>query len=104
VCRGCCCGTERKHPDVDHDAQLDRLSEAASASVHVRSTGCLGPCADSNVIAVRLSGTRDRVWLGAMLSADATDALARWMADGCMLPVPADLASHQLGASSESSP
>lgn len=23
VCRGCCCGTERKHPGIDHGAQLE---------------------------------------------------------------------------------
>ena len=25
VCRGCCCGTETKHPDVDHDGQVAQL-------------------------------------------------------------------------------
>ena len=25
VCRDCCCGSARKHPRVDHDAQLDPL-------------------------------------------------------------------------------
>ena len=29
VCRGCCCGTEHEHPDVDHDAQVEALRAVA---------------------------------------------------------------------------
>ncbi len=36
VCRGCCCGTHKKHPDVDHDAQLDLLRESVGDSARVR--------------------------------------------------------------------
>lgn len=97
VCRGCCCGTQRKHPDVDHDHQLAVLEACANQAVHVRSTGCLGPCADSNVVAVRLAGTTDRVWFGLVNTDDATDALATWIRSGCHLPVPPDLRTYQLG-------
>lgn len=101
VCRGCCCGTARKHPDVDHDRQIAAIEAAASPSVHVRATGCLGPCAHSNVVAVRLAGTTDRLWFGLLNTDVATDALVGWMRGGCRLPVPADLDHYQLGLSTE---
>ncbi len=37
VCRGCCCGTLRKHPDVDHDAQLVDLTESIGEALQA---GC----------------------------------------------------------------
>ncbi|MFI9321598.1 (2Fe-2S) ferredoxin domain-containing protein [Kitasatospora aureofaciens] len=72
VCRGCCCGSARKHPRTGHGAQLARLRAAAEESggtLAVRTTDCLDACAQSNVIIVQPS-TRGRtrggrpVWLG----------------------------------------
>lgn len=54
VCRGCCCGTTRKHPDTDHGRQLAMLAEAVAAipGARLRTVGCLDLCRSSNVIAV----------------------------------------------------
>jgi (2Fe-2S) ferredoxin len=97
VCRGCCCGTARKHPDVDHEAQLAAWRAAARGDVTVRATGCLGPCSASNVVAVRLPGDDRRLWLGGLLDQDVTDLVTAWIGRGCPLPLPPALASHQLG-------
>ncbi|WP_240553683.1 (2Fe-2S) ferredoxin domain-containing protein, partial [Streptomyces niveiscabiei] len=58
VCRGCCCGDRRKHPGFDHAWQLDRLRASAAASggtFTVRTTDCLGPCDQANVLVVQPS-------------------------------------------------
>ncbi|MCW2506633.1 MAG: hypothetical protein JWO79_4917, partial [Actinomycetia bacterium] len=51
VCRGCCCGTERKHPGIDHDGLLAALAEVGA----VRVSDCLDVCEDSNVVVVQPS-------------------------------------------------
>ncbi len=81
VCRGCCCGTD-KHPDVDHDRQLALLRAAARAGqVELRVTECLGPCGNSNLVALwHADGSRS--WLGEILDAEATGALVAWIATG----------------------
>jgi predicted metal-binding protein len=105
VCRGCCCGTERKHPEVDHEAQLRDLRAAAAASgAVVRQVGCLGPCSESNVMVVRSPGATKRHWFGSMLESDATAAMAGWIAAGCRGPVPAELAPNLLGPTTSSVP
>jgi hypothetical protein len=87
VCRGCCCGTTRKHPGFDHDAQLTRLRELLQDRANLRVTDCLGPCEKSNVIVVtpssqgRGSGGRS-TWLGSVLDTAAADELARWISAG----------------------
>ncbi|MFY1632080.1 hypothetical protein ACN27F_02145 [Solwaraspora sp. WMMB335] len=50
VCRGCCCGTSRKHPDVDHDGQLRALR---ASGARVRVVDCLNTCERSNVVVVQ---------------------------------------------------
>lgn len=98
VCRGCCCGTARKHPDVDHGEQLQAWRDAAVPSgVVVRAVGCLGPCSSSNVVVVRSPGAPTRTWFGWVLDDDATEAMAAWISHGCRLPVPAALVEHELG-------
>lgn len=84
VCRGCCCGTERKHPDVDHDAQLAALEAAARAGGgHCRVVDCIDECWASNVVAVRRSGAHTpTVWLGGVLANEHTAVVARWLAQG----------------------
>lgn len=98
VCRGCCCGTERKHPDVDHAAQLAAL-EAAVVGVpggRVRVVDCLDECSRSNVVVVRDRATGTRVWLGEVNEAAVTDALADWLAawETTGGALPAALAAH----------
>ncbi|MEW2635662.1 (2Fe-2S) ferredoxin domain-containing protein [Streptomyces sp. NPDC048389] len=90
VCRGCCCGDARKNPGTDHAGQLARLRDAAAASggrLAVRTSDCLGPCGQANVIVVQPStegrsrGAR-AAWIGWALDDDATDDVLAWAAAG----------------------
>lgn len=85
LCRGCCCGTEAKHPDVDHDGQraaLDRAVRGAGGSLVV--ADCLDACDRSNVVVVRPRGrgTPRPVWLGEVLGDERTQAVAAWATAG----------------------
>ncbi|PZT71099.1 (2Fe-2S) ferredoxin domain-containing protein [Streptomyces sp. SW4] len=90
VCRGCCCGNPRKNPGTDHAWQLDRLRAGAAGSggrFTVRTTDCLGPCDQANVVVVQPSGEGRRaggraVWIGFALDDDCTDDLLAWAAAG----------------------
>ena len=94
VCRGCCCGTERKHPDVDHDAQLEALTVAArTGGGHCRVVDCVDECWASNVVVVRRSGAHEpTLWLGGVLAVEQTTAVANWLADGAHGAPPPDIA------------
>ena len=92
LCRGCCCGTTGKHPQVDHAAQLDELETAAGQApgVEVRVVDCLDECDRSNVAVLRRQGggrkggraaERD-TWLGGLLTGRATGELAQWLSEG----------------------
>lgn len=101
MCRGCCCGTLRKHPDVDHDGQLDMLRCAAPVQV----AACLNTCDRSNVVVVqptplaRRLGARP-VWLGGMLDDDVVETVADWAAAGGPghRAMPDRLSSHRFPA------
>ncbi|MEU7304949.1 (2Fe-2S) ferredoxin domain-containing protein [Streptomyces sp. NPDC007189] len=88
VCRGCCCGNPRKHPGADHGWQLDRLCAGATeGGFQVRTTDCLGPRDQANVIVVQPSTAGRRaggraVWVGFAMDDDSTDDLLRWAAQG----------------------
>ena len=83
VCRGCCCGTERKHPGVDHERQLETLR----ARVAVRVVDCIDACEVSNVVVVqpsraaRQAGARP-VWVGEVLDDEAVLGVADWVDAG----------------------
>ena len=82
LCDGCCCGTVRKHPTVDHPDQRNRLGHAARAGGGtVRTTGCVDRCAHSNVVVVRHAGGRS-TWLGGVLDQPSERAVARWLTAG----------------------
>ncbi len=87
VCRGCCCGSLTKHPDLDHRAQLERIRAGVGSSGRVRVSDCLDACERSNVMVVtpsaagRLAGGRP-VWLGEVLDDDAADDVITWVASG----------------------
>ncbi|ANY07192.1 hypothetical protein [Pseudonocardia sp. HH130630-07] len=87
VCRGCCCGSGRKHPGVDHAGLLDRLRAGTDGHARLRTSECLGPCADSDVVVVgpapaaRRAGARP-VWLRRVLDRAAVDAVADWVRAG----------------------
>ncbi len=91
VCRGCCCGTVKKHPDYDHQAQLERLQSLAARSggrVRVRTADCLDACENSNIIVVKRPDEKP-LWLGFVLHDAIMDDLEHWLAtDG---PLPATL-------------
>jgi len=86
LCHDCCCGTDSKHPDVDHDAQRERLLALGDGSTRVRVVDCLDPQRDrSNVVVVRdhaQKGHRRDTWLGGVLDPAATDALVGWIQTG----------------------
>ncbi len=88
VCRGCCCGTERKHPETDHDGQL----AAIAAVARTRVVDCVDECAYSNVVIVR-RGDGTSVWLGGINDAALTDAVCEWLVDGAAQPPPPVLQS-----------
>ncbi|MGY0231953.1 hypothetical protein [Longispora urticae] len=88
VCRGCCCGTARKVPGVDHDEQLDTLRDLTAGHARIRVvTDCLGPCERANVFVVqparagRAAGARP-VWLGGITEPAHIRAIADWVNSG----------------------
>ncbi|WP_443057612.1 (2Fe-2S) ferredoxin domain-containing protein [Streptomyces sp. IBSBF 2806] len=90
VCRGCCCGVARKHPGFDHAWQLERLRAAAAASgggFQVRTTDCLGPCDQANVVVVQPSADGRRAggratWVGFAMDDDCTEEILAWATAG----------------------
>ncbi|MFD9094674.1 (2Fe-2S) ferredoxin domain-containing protein [Streptomyces collinus] len=88
VCRGCCCGDPAKHPGTDHRRQLERLrAAAAEGGFEVRTSDCLGPCDQANVLVVRPSAEGRRAggrptWIGFALDEACTDEVAEWAAAG----------------------
>ncbi len=84
ICRGCCCGSSRKHPDVDHDEQVRRLRRELGCGVVRVSPECLGHCENSNLMVVlpsrlgRLFGGRP-TWIGQVLDEQMLTALAGWI-------------------------
>ncbi|MFD3497051.1 (2Fe-2S) ferredoxin domain-containing protein [Streptomyces sp. NPDC058676] len=88
VCRGCCCGNARKQPGTDPAWQLELLrAGAAEHGFQVRTTDCLGPCDQANVIVVRPSAAGRRaggraVWIGFVMDDDSTEEVVRWAAAG----------------------
>lgn len=74
VCRGCCCGTDRQHPGVPHKRLLKLVrSGAKAAGARFEVTDCLGPCAQGNVVVVRLDGQIR--WFRRMNDEEITGAL-----------------------------
>lgn len=87
VCRGCCCGTAKKHPDTDHKAQLAMLRDQMRDVADLRVTDCLGPCERSNVLVVTPSQGGHRqggrsTWLGYVFTEEAGSAIADWLREG----------------------
>jgi (2Fe-2S) ferredoxin len=98
VCRDCCCGTTRKHPGVDHDAQLRALQDGVAGHGRVVVSQCLLACERSNVVVVapdrgaRGAGARP-VWLDGVLDDEETSAIVAWVRAGGPghAPVPTQL-------------
>ncbi|MEU5897407.1 MULTISPECIES: (2Fe-2S) ferredoxin domain-containing protein [Streptomyces] len=90
VCRGCCCGDARKNPGIDHDWQLERLRSAAAASrgrFTVRTSDCLGPCGQANLVVVQPSSEGRRrggraAWVGFVTDDESLDGILAWAEAG----------------------
>ncbi|KIH96963.1 hypothetical protein LP52_22185 [Streptomonospora alba] len=104
VCRGCCCGTAKKRPGVDHEGQLERLRglrDGDGREVPVRTSTCLGICFQANVVVVQPSSAgRERggrpVWIGGFTEDRLIDDLDTWVHDGGpgAAPLPESLAER----------
>lgn len=96
VCDGCCCGTARKHPGVDHANIRERVDAAAVfAGGRSRVVGCVGACEHSNVVIVRPAGnSAGRVWVGGVLDDEIVERLCDWIATGAVTPAPAAVAAR----------
>jgi (2Fe-2S) ferredoxin len=87
VCRGCCCGSQRKHPGTDHARQLAQLQAGLTGSGRVRVTDCLDACDRSNVMVVspsragRAAGARP-AWLGDVLDDETVGEVLEWVRAG----------------------
>ena len=89
VCRGCCCGSARKHRRTDHEAQLDELRAASAegGAVRLLVSDCLDQCDRSNVVLLRPDRAARRaggkpLWLGEVLTSAQTLALGGWLRRG----------------------
>jgi len=98
ICRGQNCGSTTKHPDVDHDAQLDVLRRAVGGGV-AQVSACTSQCHDSNVVVVcRHDGRRpERLWFARVNDADTVRTLAAWLSSGAPDPVPEQLLDRLFG-------
>lgn len=101
VCRDCCCGTDRKHPDVDHDGLLAGLRAGARGRATVLVSPCLLACAESNVVILSPSPLGRRlggrpVWLREVLDVETVENLVDWVRAGGpgLAPVPEPLAGR----------
>ncbi len=87
VCRGCCCGTASKHPEVDHAGQVAALRAGIGDAGRVRVSECLDACERSNVIVVgpspdgRRAGARP-AWLAGVLHPDTVADVVAWVRGG----------------------
>lgn len=87
MCRGCCCGTARKHPDVDHDAIAEILATMTGPNADLIRVDCLWACDQSNVVVVnpdpeaRRNGAKP-AWLTHVNTLDRAHALAAWVRAG----------------------
>jgi (2Fe-2S) ferredoxin len=104
VCRGCCCGTPDKRPEVDHAARLNRWERFARdrpTVATVRTSPCLGPCEHADVVVVlpsraaRRRGARP-AWFG-LVDDHALGRLLSWVVEGGPgVVMPDDLALNQI--------
>ncbi|MEU1158997.1 (2Fe-2S) ferredoxin domain-containing protein, partial [Streptomyces sp. NPDC005918] len=80
----------RKHPGVDHAWQLERLRAAAAASrgrFAVRTSDCLGPCGQANIVVVQPSAEGRRKggrasWVGFAMDDASIDEILAWAEAG----------------------
>jgi (2Fe-2S) ferredoxin len=87
MCRGCCCGTTRKHPDVDHDGIAAVIEGAIGSDAELVRVDCLWACDLSNVVVVnptaeaRRQGARP-AWVAQVNTLERARAVAQWVRQG----------------------
>jgi (2Fe-2S) ferredoxin len=87
MCRGCCCGTTRKHPDVDHDGIAEILENTIGPHAELRRVECLWACELSNVVVVnpaaqaRRQGARP-AWFTRVNTLERARDIALWVRQG----------------------
>ncbi|MFJ9787514.1 hypothetical protein ACIRSS_48615 [Amycolatopsis sp. NPDC101161] len=87
MCRGCCCGTVRKHPDVDHEGIADVLETTIGPEAQLTRVDCLWACDLSNVVVVnpasdaRRAGARP-AWVVKVNTVERARAVADWVRRG----------------------
>ncbi|NYI45843.1 hypothetical protein BJ993_002923 [Nocardioides aromaticivorans] len=98
MCRGCCCGTRRKHRDVDHDAIALALGEGLGDDAELLTVDCLWACDLSNVVVVNpsttaRSGGARPAWVREVNTVERARELAAWVRRGGpgVVPPPAAL-------------
>ena len=95
ICRGCCCGSTTKHPDIDHDAHAQRIRESVRASGlgTAKIVKCLDECEHSDVILIRRTSGRDTefFWLGPLNHPADVETLAAWLEGPPDEPLPVGL-------------
>jgi len=87
VCRGGDCGSRRKHPDVDHGAQLTAFRDGTAGSARVIPSKCLDACEHSNVVVVLPSEAGGAagatpVWIGEVNDTAVTNDIVEWVNAG----------------------
>lgn len=87
LCRDCCCGTDRKHPDFDHAAQRRELEDvitSAGGKLHI--VKCIDACSYSNVAVIRRRNG-EKIWLGGLAQVETHDALCQFLASDVLQPL-----------------
>jgi hypothetical protein len=87
MCRGCCCGTTRKHPDVDHDGIAEVLEGAIGPEAELVRVDCLWACDLSNVVVVNPTAEARRLgarpaWIAQVNTLECARAIAQWVRQG----------------------
>lgn len=108
LCRGCCCGSQRRDPQTDHGAQLAwlrKLPHTHPDGVAARTSECLGPCAQANVLVVRPSPAGRRrggrpVWFGFVGDSRVLGLVESWLRAGGpgLASIPDELELHVVAA------
>lgn len=87
LCRDCCCGTDRKHPDFDHAAQRRELEDVirkAGGKLHI--VKCIDACSYSNVAVIRRHNG-EKIWLGGLAKVEIHDELCHFLASDVFQPL-----------------
>ena len=87
LCRDCCCGTDRKHPDFNHAAQRRELEDvitSAGGKLHI--VKCIDACSYSNVAVIRRRNG-EKIWLGGLAQVETHDALCQFLASDVLQPL-----------------